>query len=480
MRALELDARRALASSLAIVFATHLALSQCASASARDAGTFQNGVAVVTLCALLVGRLATILSRAVPPTPSLATQIVCGVFLRNVPGIRTAIGVAGRDAAALARAAALGLILTRAGLALDAGRARRRARDVALVALGPSTMEMLVDAGLGVGMFGLPVSTAFALGFLMCGISLAVVVPPAVDLQRRGYASGVCDLILGASAFDGIYCVVGFGICAGVAGSGGGADAAWRAPAQLFGGAALGLIATKSAFALGLVTTKEKESTANADGTMILSIVMLMLFASKELNMNGGGALACVVFCVSLATEWRTQGLGRALREVSVFMNVLWNEFTAPLLFVIIGMALDLSALDGDTAGKAIAIVVIGGIARAIGVFLTTATIDSMNWSERAFLAMAWTPKATIQAALAGVVYDQATLAHGVDSPQARDGEKLLQSALLCILMTAPLGAWCIEYFSTKLLRLDDETTDVVVEVTTSNSGDKPSAEEHL
>jgi len=248
----------------------------------------------------------------------------------------------------------------------------------------------------------------------------------------------------------------------------------------LFGGAVLGLVATKGACALGLVSTKDTASTASSDGTMILSIVMLFLFAAKELDMNGGGALACIVFTVSLASEWRAQGLGPVLQEVSLFMNVLWNEFTAPLLFVFIGMALDLSALDADTAAKAISIVVVGGVARAIGVFLTTATIKSMNWSERAFLAMAWTPKATIQAALAGVLYDQATLTHGIDSPQARDGEKILQSALLCILITAPLGAWCIEYFSTKLLRLDDETTNVIVEVTTSGRGDKPSAEENL
>ena len=123
-------------------------------------------------------------------------------------------------------------------------------------------------------------------------------------------------------------------------------------------------------------------------------------------------------------------------------------------------MSLDLTALDGAVAGKAIAIIFVGGIARALGVLLATQRIPSMNWSERAFLTMAWTPKATIQAALASVVLDQAK-----DVDEESDGQKLLQTALLCILITAPLGAWCIEYFAPRLLRPDDEMPVVVVEV---------------
>jgi hypothetical protein len=49
-------------------------------------------------------------------------------------------------------------------------------------------------------------------------------------------------------------------------------------------------------------------------------------------------------------------------------------------------------------------------------------------------------------------VYDNAVRSHGADSPEALDGEKLLQTALLCILITAPLGAWCIAYYAPKML----------------------------
>ena len=105
-----------------------------------------------------------------------------------------------------------------------------------------------------------------------------------------------------------------------------------------------------------------------------------------------------------------------ALKETTAFMNALWAEFAAPLLFVIIGCTLDLHAMTGDVAAKAIGIIALGGIVRALGVFLSTAASESMNLRERAFIALAWTPKATIQAALANVVYDQAVTAHGVGS----------------------------------------------------------------
>ena len=63
-------------------------------------------------------------------------------------------------------------------------------------------------------------------------------------------------------------------------------------------------------------------------------------------------------------------------------------------------------------------------------------------------MALAWMPKATIRRP--GSVYDDAVREHGV-SRQA-DGEKSLQPALLCVLITAPLGAWCIAYYAPKML----------------------------
>ena len=49
---------------------------------------------------------------------------------------------------------------------------------------------MLATTALGTALFELPIATAFALGFLLSGISLAVVIPPAVAMKRDGAGRG--------------------------------------------------------------------------------------------------------------------------------------------------------------------------------------------------------------------------------------------------------------------------------------------------
>lgn len=440
---------------VACVAAMCLACLTSSVASVRDAGA-PGGVVFTLAVAFVVSMESSRLARLLPPTPTLTTQMCAGVLLKNIPGLRTAVGAIDGDAATCARALALGLILSRAGLASDADAWRRRATATTVMALAPATCETIVVCGMGMWLFSLKASTAFALGFLMSAISLAVVVPPALALKREGLGedAGVADLILGASILDGIYCIVGFGICAEIVGSGGsGGTTAWKAPTQVVVGALGGAAMAELALRSGTLSAPGRPpSTGAMDASIILSIVMVILFAAKELDANGGGALMCVTFCVRVASAWRRLGQDGALTNACAFMNTLWNDFTAPLLFVVIGCSLDLWAMTSDVAGKALAIIVVGGAARAVGAFFASSASDGMGVRERAFMSLAWMPKATIQAALASVVYDNAVRAHGADSPEALDGEKLLQTALLCILITAPLGAWCVAYYAPKML----------------------------
>ena len=59
---------------------------------------------------------------------------------------------------------------------------------------------------------------------------------------------------------------------------------------------------------------------------------------------------------------------------------------------------------------------------------------------DRLFIAVAWTPKATVQAALAGLPFDAAVEAFGRGSKEADRGATLLALGVLSILITAPLG----------------------------------------
>ena len=458
-------AARALATYALVAAALELGSRALVDADARAAGA-PRGFVFALFHAFMIGKCAGSLATLMPPLPRLSVEMLAGVALRNLPGPRAWIGSAvPRDGSYAFRALALGVILTRAGLAMDAKKALARARETSSLALVPASVEMLVASGLGMVFFNLKTAEAFAFGFLMCGISLAVVVPPMVELTANGgFAREVPDLILSASSLDGIYCIVGFGIVSSVvfASSGGStSDLAWRVPTQLVVGGVGGWLLAEACVRSALLSSPGRANTAFMDAVVIVSVVMVIVFASKELETSGGGALMSIVFCVSVAEAWKRSGLEDALKATSAVMNTFWAEFTAPMLFVIIGCTLDLHVLEAGDAGKAIGIICLAGVARAAGVFLATAKSEGMDLRERAFIALAWTPKATIQAALASVVYDQALTTHGVDSDEAANGKKLLVTALLSILITAPLGAWCIAYFAPRCLKRENKAVRV-------------------
>ena len=63
---------------------------------------------------------------------------------------------------------------------------------------------------------------------------------------------------------------------------------------------------------------------------------------------------------------------------------------------------------------------------------------------------MAYTPKATVQAAIGGI-----PLALGLAA-----GNQILTVAVLSILITAPLGALCIDYFYPRFLKKEESSYD--------------------
>ena len=66
----------------------------------------------------------------------------------------------------------------------------------------------------------------------------------------------------------------------------------------------------------------------------------------------------------------------------------------------------------------------------------------NLKWGERLFAMMAYTPKATVQAAIGGI-----PLALGLAC-----GDTVLTVAVLAIVLTAPLGAFAIDCTHSKWL----------------------------
>jgi NhaP-type Na+/H+ or K+/H+ antiporter len=70
-----------------------------------------------------------------------------------------------------------------------------------------------------------------------------------------------------------------------------------------------------------------------------------------------------------------------------------------------------------------------------------------LSWRERLFCAIAYLPKATVQAALGSVA-----LSRGIP-----EGNTILAIAVVSILFTAPLGLLGIRFFGNRLLKADGD-----------------------
>ena len=111
------------------------------------------------------------------------------------------------------------------------------------------------------------------------------------------------------------------------------------------------------------------------------------------------------------------------------------------ILFVLIGAALDVTQLT-KIGLSALLIIAIGLIGRSIGVWISLFGSD-LNFKEKLFCVLSYTPKATVQAAIGAI-----PLSVGIGS-----GEIILAIAVLSIVITAPIGSILIKTSAGKLLK---------------------------
>ena len=82
-------------------------------------------------------------------------------------------------------------------------------------------------------------------------------------------------------------------------------------------------------------------------------------------------------------------------------------------------------------------------------------------------MAFAWMPKATVQAAIGGVVLDTANSVKGISDENrvlyVKYGNILLTTAVIAIVITAPLGAILINTLGIKWLSYDGDDEEETV-----------------
>ena len=118
--------------------------------------------------------------------------------------------------------------------------------------------------------------------------------------------------------------------------------------------------------------------------------------------------------------------------------------------------------IDPQSAGKGLAVLATALIFRMIGVVFAVSG-GNLNKKEKIFMAFAWLPKATVQAALGPIFLDNVLRIKESEFDQFGDreewigmGNDILTLAVLSILITAPLGAVSILALGPRLLDRDE------------------------
>lgn len=367
--------------------------------------------------------------------PGLLGMIITGIILG--PYVLDLIDTSILNISADLRKIALIIILTRAGLTLDINDLKRVGRPAILMCFVPATFELAGMLLLAPRILGISLLEAAIMGAVVAAVSPAVVVPKMIKLIDEGYGTkkSIPQLILAGASVDDVYVIVLFSTFTGLAkGDRVSAMSFINIPVSVVLGIALGIA---SGWLLA-VYFKKVHVRDTIKVIIVLSISFILVSAENALSTP-------ITFSALIAVMFMGIALSRYRNETAVRLSGKFNRLwvgAEVVLFVLVGASVDIGYALSAGAG---AVILIFGVLifRIAGVFVCLPGTN-LNMKERLFCMLAYTPKATVQAAIGSV-----PLAMGLSC-----GSIVLTVAVLAILITAPLGAFMIDLTYKKLLSL--------------------------
>lgn len=385
-------------------------------------------IALILLLGLGVGWLFTIIK-----LPSLIGMILVGILIgpHCFDLIDSSILAISGDI----RQIALVIILMRAGLSLNIADLKKVGRPALLMCFIPATIEMIGTIIFAPLLLGISYLDAAIIGSVMAAVSPAVVVPRMIKLMDEGYGvnKSIPQLILAGASVDDVFVIVVFTVLTALASTGEASFMSFaKIPTSICLGVLLGLVVGK----LLVLFFKKFYIRDTIKVLIILSLAFLMLEVQEMLKdvVAVSGLLAIMSMGIMVKESYDVLA-----KRLSVKFNKLWL-CAEIFLFVLVGAAVDIrfALLSGSAA---VLLVVSALVFRMVGVFLSLLGTD-LSRKERLFCMMAYTPKATVQAAIGAI-----PLSMGLEC-----GRIVLTVAVISILLTAPFGAICIDNSYKKLL----------------------------
>ena len=386
-------------------------------------------IALILLFGLLLGCIFSKLK-----LPSLLGMIILGIILG--PHALDLIDESILMISGELRQIALVIILTRAGLSLDLSDLKKVGRPAVLMCFIPACAEILGTVLLAPVLLKASFLEAGIIGSVIAAVSPAVIVPRMIRMIDEGYGTNksIPQLILAGASVDDVFVIVIFTVLTTLASTGTiSAGSFTQIPISIALGILLG-------FAVGAVLVLFFQRYHMRDSVkimIILSISFLLLEVQNRLEgtIPVSGLLAIMSMGIIIKQKYDVLA-----SRLSIKYNKLWLGAEI-FLFVLVGAVVDLKYVV--SAGVASILLIVGALLfRVLGVAFSLIRTDLLK-KERLFCMLAYTPKATVQAAIGAI-----PLSMGLDC-----GNTVLTVAVLAILITAPFGAVCVDNLYKRLLR---------------------------
>lgn len=365
--------------------------------------------------------------------PSLTGMIITGILLG--PHLLNLIDHSILTISSNLRRIALIIILMRAGLSLDLNDLKKVGRPAVFMCFVPACFEMLGMLLLAPKLLGISLLDAAIMGAVVGAVSPAVIVPKMLKLMEEGYGTknSIPQLILAGASVDDVFVIVMFSAFTGLAqGNAVSMQSFIHIPISIVLGILIGIV-------IGGILAKYFENVHIRDtAKVIILLCIAFILVSLEDRFSAIIPFSALISIMSIGIAMQRKRENVAVR-LSAKFNKLWVA-SEIILFVLVGATVDLNyALS---AGVMAIILIFGVLAfRMLGVWVCLIK-TKLDRKERLFCMIAYTPKATVQAAIGGV-----PLAMGLAC-----GNIVLTVAVLAILITAPLGAFFIDYTYKRLL----------------------------
>ena len=385
-------------------------------------------IAVILLLGLLIGWIFSKLK-----LPSLLGMVIVGIVLSphalNLID-ESILGISGE-----LRQIALVIILTRAGLSLDVSDLKKVGRPAVLMCFVPACVEILGTVILAPMLLGVTMLEASIIGSVIAAVSPAVIVPRMIKLIDEGYgkAKSIPQLILAGASVDDVFVIVVFTAFTALASTG---EMSVTSFIQIPISIVLGIMLGGCVGIVLVAFFKKCHMRDSVKILIILSISFLLLGVENRLQgyIPVSGLLAIMSMGIIIKQKYGVLAL-----RLSAKYNKLWLGAEV-FLFVLVAATVALRYVA--SAGVSAVLLILGALLfRMTGVAISLLK-TGLSKRERLFCMVAYTPKATVQAAIGAI-----PLSMGLEC-----GNIVLTVAVLSILITAPFGAICVDNLYKRLL----------------------------